>query len=75
MHLFVSFSWLISFGVCIYTSDNQKGSKVQEKDISCEGALKAHSKVWDNFWQLKAFENDEKYFLFHLKSSFRSQDI
>ena len=30
--------------------------------------LKAHSQVWDNLWQLKAFKNDEKYFFFHLKS-------
>ena len=37
--------------------------------------LKAHSQVWDNFRQLKAFKNDEKCFLFHLKSLFRSQDI
>ena len=34
--------------------------------------LKAHSKVWDNFWP---FKKDKKCFLFHLKSSFRSQDI
>ena len=27
------------------------------------------------FLQWKPFKNDEKYFLFHLKSSFRSQDI
>ena len=37
--------------------------------------LKAHSKVWDNFWQLKALKNVEKCFLFHFKSSFRSQDV
>ena len=37
--------------------------------------LKANSQVWVNFWQLKAFKNDENCFLFHLKSSFRSQDI
>ena len=37
---------------------------------------KAHSKVWYNFWHLKAlFKRDEKCFLFHLKNSFRSQDI
>ena len=28
-----------------------------------------------NFGNWKSFKNDEKYFLFHLKSSFRSQDI
>ena len=38
-------------------------------------SLEAHSQVWDNSWQLKPFKNDEKCFLFHLKSSFRSQDI
>ena len=38
-------------------------------------ALKAHSKVWDNFWQLKALKNNEKCFLFNLKGSFHSQDI
>ena len=27
------------------------------------------------FGNWKLFKNDEKYFLFHLKSSFRSQDI
>ena len=37
--------------------------------------LKAHSKVWDNFGQLKALKNVEKCFLFHFKSSFRSQDV
>ena len=37
--------------------------------------LKAHSQVWDNFGQLKALKNDEKCFLFHFKSSFRSQCI
>ena len=36
---------------------------------------KAHPKVWDNFDNWKPFKNDEKCFLFHLKSSFRSQDI
>ena len=29
-------------------------------------SLKAHSKVWDNFCQLKAFKYDAKCFLFHL---------
>ena len=38
--------------------------------------LKAHSKVLDNFWQLKTLlKNDEKCFLFDLKSSSRCQDI
>ena len=37
--------------------------------------LKVHSQVLKNFWQLKVFRNDEKWFLLHLKSSFRSQDI
>ena len=36
--------------------------------------LKAQSRVWDNIWQLKPFKIDEKCFLFHIKSSFRSQD-
>ena len=35
-------------------------------------SLKAYSKVWDNYWR---FKNDEKCFLFLLKSYFRSQDI
>ena len=34
--------------------------------------LKLYSQAWDNW---KPFKNDEKCFLFHLKSSFRSQDI
>ena len=37
--------------------------------------LKAQSQVQDNFWQLSAFKNDEKYYLFHLKSSFHFQHI
>ena len=37
-------------------------------------ALKVHSKVWDNFGNWKPFKKDEKCFLFHLKSYFRSQD-
>ena len=37
--------------------------------------LKTHSKVWDNFGNWRPFKNDEKGFLFHLKSSFRSQDV
>ena len=36
--------------------------------------LKAHSKVWDNLWQRKPFKIDEKCVLFHLKSTFCSQD-
>ena len=36
--------------------------------------LKAHSQVWESLWKLKAFKIDEKCFLFHLKSSLRSQD-
>ena len=36
--------------------------------------LNTHLSIWDNFWQLKALLNDEKCFLFHLKSSFHSQD-
>ena len=38
-------------------------------------SLKAQSKVWDTFDNWKFFKNDEKSFLFHLKHSFRSQDI
>ena len=38
-------------------------------------ALTAHSQNWDNFFvNWKPFKNDEK-ILFHLKSSFCSQDI
>ena len=37
--------------------------------------LNVHSQNKDNVWQLKPFKNDEKSFLFLLKSSFRSQDI
>ena len=29
----------------------------------------------ENLCHRKPFKNDEKYFLFHLKNSFRSQDI
>ena len=35
--------------------------------------LKAHSQ--GIFGKCKPFKNDEKFFLFQLKSSFRSQDI
>ena len=39
--------------------------------------LKAHSQILRRrtFGNLKSLKNDEKYFLFHWKSSFRSQDI
>ena len=37
--------------------------------------LKAHFQVLDNFGNGKPFKSDEKGFLFHLKSSFRSQEI
>ena len=37
--------------------------------------LKVHSQVWENVLQLKALEKWWKCFLFHLKSSFRPQDI
>ena len=37
--------------------------------------LEPHSQVCDNFWQLKAFKNDKKCFLFNFKSSFCSQDV
>ena len=39
--------------------------------------LKVHSRIWDNFWQLKAFRNNKnlKNFLFHVKSCFHSEDI
>ena len=43
--------------------------------ISSEEILNVYSQVWDTFWLLKLFKNDEKCFLFHLKTSFRSQDI
>ena len=32
----------------------KKRSKVHEKNIARESALKIHSQVRDNFWQLKA---------------------
>ena len=35
----------------------------------------SHSKKLFYLLQLKAFKNDEKWFLFHPKSSFLSQDI
>ena len=38
-------------------------------------ALKAQFYFLDNFGNWKPFKSDEKGFLFHLKSSFRSQDI
>ena len=38
-------------------------------------SLQAHSRVWDSFWQLKAFKSYKKCFLFHIKSSFRSWNI
>ena len=30
--------------------------------------FKAHFEVWDNFWQLKPFKNDENAFYFTLKA-------
>ena len=38
-------------------------------------ALKTHSQNWRDFWQLNSFKNERKCFLFHLKSTFYSQDI
>ena len=39
-------------------------------------AFKSGLSCLKQFWQLKKpFKNDEKCFLFHLKTSFRSQDI
>ena len=35
--------------------------------------LKAHFQVWDNFWQLKAFKDDENAFYFSLKALFVSK--
>ena len=43
--------------------------------LSNKSHLKAHPQVWVIFWQLKGLSNDEKCFLFHLQSSFRSWDI
>ena len=38
-------------------------------------ALKAQSQVWDKFWQFKALLKWWKILLFHLTSSYRSEDI
>ena len=40
-----------------------------------KGALSLSLRSEAIFDNRKPFKNDEKYFLFHLKSSFRSQDI
>ena len=37
--------------------------------------LKTHSRIWDNFWQLKALQKWWKMLFFHVKSSFRSRYI
>ena len=42
---------------------------------SLDNSLKVHSKVWDIFGKWNSFNNYEKCFLFHLESSFHSQDI
>ena len=42
------------------------------KKTVTQNGLKAHSQVWDNFGKWKPFKIDEKCFLFHLQSSFRS---
>ena len=47
-------------------------SKSHNKNINI---LKAQSQSETIFGDWKPFKNNEKYFLFHLKSSFRSQDI
>ena len=36
--------------------------------------LQVHDNFCDNFWQRKAFKNDKKCFLFHLKRSFCSEE-
>ena len=43
--------------------------------LTTRATLKVHSQVRENFWQMKALKNDEKCFLFQIKSSFRSEDI
>ena len=43
--------------------------------FSINDFLKAHSRSETIFGKWKPLKNNEKCFLFHLKSSFRSQDI
>ena len=56
----------------------KKQSKFTEKGkygsslFGIKGALSGLRQLFDSW---KVFQNDEKCFLFHVKSSFRSQDI
>ena len=49
--------------------------KSNRQKLEFNNKLKGDSQVWDIFGNWKPFKNDEKFFLFHLKSLFRSQDI
>ena len=37
--------------------------------------LNTHCRVWDNFWQLKALEHNEKFFLFYLRNYCRFWEV
>ena len=52
---------------------NLKYSTTQWETRQIQFILKVQSQVRDNFW--KPFKTDEKCFLFHVKSYFRSRDI
>ena len=61
LRLFIKNGWHGWRASCIWTVNFKRLQEV---------ALKEHSQVWDNFWLVEAFQkNDEKCFLFHLKSS------
>ena len=47
----------------------------QNGSASKESGWIENSQIWDNIWQMEANKNNEKCFLFHLKSSYASQDI
>ena len=50
-------------------------NKQTSENIFTYIGLSLSKKSWFYLLQWKAFKNDEKSFLFHVNSSFRSQDI
>ena len=83
---FLTFSWGIEMEHCL-KMDGTRWVKMSYKNSkwcafmkwfsSQNNHLKSESHLKKLFYllQWKPFKNDEKWFLFHLKSSFRSQDI
>ena len=57
----------------IFTSA-EKNFTLQDSHTELSFKLKAHSETGGNFGNCKTFRNNEKFFSFHLKISFPSED-